>query len=66
MVWAFIIAQVLAMVFLAMLVLGLRDMIWKRPAAAMIRDYFPFLMMTALLIAWSIWLLLRVAPSLEP
>lgn len=66
MVAAFLVAQILAMIFLAMLVLGLRDMIRDRSATTALANYLPFILTLVVLIAWAIWLMVRVAPTLGP
>lgn len=54
------------MVFLAMILLGLRDMVRYRSDTAMLKSYLPFLFVTITLLLWSIWLLFRTAPLLQP
>jgi len=49
-----------------MIVLGLRDMFRHRSEAATINRYLHFFFVTLTLLAWSIWLLFRAAPLLEP
>jgi hypothetical protein len=66
MVWKFMVAQILAMVFLAMILLGIRDMIRHRSDAAVVRGHLFFIFITLALLAWSIWLIAREAPHLKP
>jgi hypothetical protein len=64
--WRFLVAQKLAMIFLAMIVLGLRDMLRIRSDTALVRSHQLFLLIVAALLAWSIWLLFREARLLAP
>jgi hypothetical protein len=66
MVWTFFVAQTIAMVCLAMLVLGLRDMYRLRSESKALVSFLPFLLIVVALIAWSFWLMIRIAPSLSP
>jgi hypothetical protein len=66
MVWPFFVAQTLAMIFLAMIVLGLRDMLRQRSDPVAIKSYLLFLLITFILLTWSVWLLFRAATLLHP
>jgi hypothetical protein len=54
MVWKFMVAQILAMVFLAMILLGIRDMIRNRSDSAVLKAHLFFIFITLALLAWSI------------
>lgn len=64
--WKVAVAQTLAMVFLALILLGIRDMIRLRSDVAAVRSHLLFIVITLALLMWSVWLFIREASLLKP